>query len=287
MRPLGIAVCAGALALVATVPAAGRSLDLRYGQGFRAAGTRAACSYGGSAESPLLECGLRGRTARVLPGTVAVLYEEGVVDLLQRTLSGGSSVLAEFLQPAAQPAAQGPAAPTRTFSLSVGDVVAVAGTDVSCSVVRRHVVGIRCARVDPATRKLVPRSVVATLSEANVSVSRVDPRGRPHVVSYLREPRLPAPAAVARAEGSLRLALRDLRRLRSVYRGYSRSGYRRARSALEAIAADLAADRYVSACLRFTPLLLRGFYLPRGAVLHGPGRRYLVEVQRLERSLCG
>jgi hypothetical protein len=287
VRPLGIVVCVATLVLVATVPAAGRSLDLRYGQGFRVAGTRAACSYGGSAESPLLQCGLRGRTTRVLPGTIAVLYEEGVVDLLQRTLSGSSSVVAEFLQPAASQPGRPRPAPARTFSLSVGDVVAVAGTDVSCSVVRRDAVGIRCARVEPRTWRLVPLSLVVTVSEADVRVARVDPAGQPHTVFSLREPPLPAPATVVRAERSLRLALRDLRRLRSVYRGYSRRRYLRARSSLAAIAADLAGDRYVSACRRFTPLLLRGFYLPRGAVLHDPGRSYVVFVERIERAVCG
>jgi hypothetical protein len=286
VRPRRAVACVAALALATVLPGSGHGLDLRSGQGFRAAGTRVACSYG-EAEEPLLACGLRGRTTSVLRGTISVVYGEGVVDLLQRTLTGASSVVAEFPQPAASPAVPPRPAPARTFSLSVGDVVAVAGTDVSCSVVRRDVVGIRCARVEPRTWRLVPRSVVVTLSEADVRVARVDPSGRPHTVFSLRQPPLPTPAAVVRAERSLRLALRDLRRLRSVYRGYSRRRYLRARSGLAAIAADLAGDRYVSACRRFTPLLLSGFYLPRGAVLHDPGRRYLVVLGRVERELCG
>jgi hypothetical protein len=286
VRPRRAAASFVALALAAALPGSGRGLDLRAGQGFRAAGTRVACSYG-AADEPLLTCGLRGRTTSVLRGTISAVYEEGAVDLVQRTLSGGSSVVAEFLQPAATPAGRPRPAPARTFSLSVGEVVAVAGTDVSCSVVRRDVVGIRCARVEPRTWRLVPRSLVVTLSEADVRVARVDPAGRPHALFSLRQPPLPAPAAVVRAERSLRLALRDLGRLRSVYRGYSRRRYLRARSGLAAIAADLAGDRYISACRRFPPLLLRGFYLPRGAVLHDPARSYVVFVQRIERALCG
>ena len=73
--------------------------------------------------------------------------------------------------------------------------------------------------------------------------------------------------------------------LRRVYHG-SRRGYLTARAGFDAIDDELGSERYISACLKFTPLLYNGFYLPPRSVSYGPGHRYLAWVERIERGLC-
>jgi hypothetical protein len=288
-RGLVALLCGGVLVLAVSASAAPPKLALRMGQAFRVAGTRVGCWVVGPAASPSITCGLWGRTTRIVPGTLAIRTGDDAVDVYQRQLDGELAVLSELPQPPS-PAPPSPPAPKPArrspATLGAGDVATLAGTDVSCEVVERGTLGVRCSRRDPQTGELVPVSALATVTEASALALRVNQRGEPSTIFYDRQPFIPSAATVTRGLRALSRAERGLARIRRIYHGSLR-GYRRARKSFRVIESDLRHDRYIEACLEFTPLLYNGFYLPRRAVLGGAGRRYLASVRRVERALCG
>jgi hypothetical protein len=283
-------LCGGLLACAVPAEAASPQLALIPGQAFRVAGTRVGCWVVGPAASPSVACGLWGRTTRIIPGTISIRAGDDAVEVYQRPLKGELSLLRELPQPPlpAPPPATPPTTPepSRTTTLFAGDVANLAGTDLSCSVVRRSGLGARCSRRDPATGQLVAASALATLTERNVLAARVNSRGIPSTAFYQRQPFIPSAAEAARGLRALARAERRLAALRRAYHGTLRA-YRSARRSFRAIENDLRQDRYIAACLKFTPLLYQGFYLPPGSVARGQGHRYLASVRRIERALCG
>jgi hypothetical protein len=277
------------LGLAVPAAAAPRQLELLPGHAFRVAGTRVGCWVTASpVGAPSVECGLWGRTTRIIPGTLAARIGEDAVEVYQRPLEGDLSLRVRLLQPA-PPQESPPPPPTdsaRTTTLYAGDVAAMPGTDLSCAVVRRGGLGARCGRVDQATGTLVPVSALATITEQRALASRVNSRGLPSTIFYQRQPFVPAAATVDRQLRALARAARRLAAIRRAYHG-TRAGYRKAFAAFRAIQADVRHDRFVAACIEFEPLLYNGFYLPRGSVREGPGHWYLHSVRKIEVALCG
>jgi hypothetical protein len=281
----------GCLLLALAVPAAAapRQLELLPGHAFRVAGTRVGCWVTGATGAPSVECGLWGRTTRIIPGTLATRTGEDAAEIYQRPLEGDLSLRVQLLQP---PPAQPPPPPppaldsARTTTLFEGDRAALAGTDLSCAVVRRGGLGARCERVDPATGALVPASALVTVTEQSALALRVNAKGVPSTVFYQRQPFIPSAATVDR---QLRALARAMRRLGAITRAYhgTRAGYRKALTSFRAIQDDVRHDRYLAACLKFDPLLYNGFYLPRGSVSDGAGHLYLHSVRKIEAALCG
>jgi hypothetical protein len=276
------------LGLAVPAAAAPRQLELLPGHAFRVAGTRVGCWVIAPAGAPSVECGLWGRTTRIVPGTLAARIGEDAVEVYQRPLEGDLSLRVQLLQPAPPPESPPPpsADSARTTTLFAGDVAAMPGTDLSCAVVRRGGLGARCGRVDPATGTLVPVSALVTITEQSALASRVNSRGLPSTIFYQRQPFVPSAATVDR---QLRALARATRRLAAISRAYhgTRAGYRKALASFRAIRADVRHDRYVAACLKFEPLLYNGFYLPRGSVREGAGHWYLHSVRKIVSALCG
>jgi hypothetical protein len=290
MRFASFALLAGLL-LALAVPAAGapRQLELLPGHSFRVAGTRVGCwvtTQGGAAE---VECGLWGRTTRIIPGTLSVRSAEDAVEVYQRPLEGELSLRVRLLQPAPPGSPPPPSTatePSRTTTLFEGDVAKLPGTDLSCAVVRRDELGARCGRVDPATGAFVASSAVVTVTEANALAARVNANGIPSTVFYQRQPFIPSPHVVELELRALVHAERRLAEIRRLYHG-TLSGYRKARAAFRVIRDDVRHDRYIAACLKFSPLLYNSFYLPHGSLSDGPGHWYLHSVRRIQAALCG
>jgi hypothetical protein len=277
----------GALAVPAG--ATPRQLELLPGHSFRVAGTRVGCWVTAPAEQPSVECGLWGRTTRIIPGTLATRTGEDAVDVYQRPLDGDLSLRVHLLQPA-PPEPAPPPSPVgdsaRTTTLSEGEVAKLSGTDLSCAVVWRGGLGARCGRVDPATGVFVASSALVTVTQESALAARVNPRGLPSTVFYQRQPFIPSVETVDTGLRELTHAKRRLAAIRRAYHG-TRSGYRKARATFEAIQSDLRHDRYLAACLKFGPLLYNSFYLPRGSVNEGAGHWYLHSVRRIQTALCG
>jgi hypothetical protein len=290
MRLRRLALLAGLiLALAVPAGAAQRQLELLPGHSFRVAGTRVGCWVAAVGDAAGVECGLWGRTTRIIPGTLSVQTGEDAVEVYQRPLEGEPSLRARLLQPATTEPASPPSAPgepSRTTTLFVGDVAKLPGTDLSCVVVRRNALGARCGRVDPATGAFVASSAVVTVTEESALAARVNPRGIPSTVFYQRQPFIPSPVTVDIQLRALAHAERRLAAIRRATHG-TRSGYRRARAALRAIQADVRHDRYIAACVKFSPLLYNSFYLPRGSLNDGAGHWYLHSVRRIQAALCG
>jgi hypothetical protein len=272
------------------VPAAAapRQLELLPGHAFRVAGTRVGCWVATSAGSPGVECGLWGRTTRIIPGTLATRTGEDTVEVYQRPLEGELSVRVQLLQPRPpEPPPPPPLGdPPRMTTLSEGDVAAMPGTDLSCEVIRRGGLGVRCGLVDPSTGGLVPISALATITEQSALALRVNADGLPDTIFYQRQPFLPTAETVVR---ELRALARAIRRLPAITRAYhgTRAGYRKALAGLRAIQDDVRHDRYLAACLKFEPLLYNSFYLRPGSLTDGAGHRYLHSVRRIQVALCG
>ena len=285
-----IALLAGLLgALAVPAGATPRQLDLLPGHSFRVAGTRVGCWVTAPAEQPSVECGLWGRTTRIIPGTLASRTGEDAVDLYQRPLDGELSLRVRLLQPAPPgpaPPPSPPGDPARTTTLSEGEVAKLPGTDLSCAVVWRGGLGARCGRVDLATGAFVASSALVTVTQENALAARVNPRGLPSTVFYQRQPFIPSVETVDRGLRELAHAERRLAAIRRAYHG-TKSGYRKARATFDAIQADLRHDRYLAACPKFAPLLYNSFYLPRGSVNEGAGHWYLHSVRRIQVALCG
>jgi hypothetical protein len=277
------------LALAVPAGAAPRQLELLPGHSFRVAGTRVGCWVSTAAGVADVECGLWGRTTRIIPGTLSVRTGEDAVDVYQRPLEGEPSLRVHLLQPSPSGPAPPPssvAEPARTTTLFEGDVAKLPGTDLSCAVVRRDELGARCGRVDPATGAFVASSALVTVTERNALAARVNSRGIPSTVFYQRQPFIPSPSTVDVELRALVQAERRLAELRRVYRG-TRSGSRKARAAFRAIQDDVRHDRYIAACLKFSPLLYNSFYLPHGSLTDGAGHWYLHSVRRIQAALCG
>ena len=269
--------------------AAQRQLELLPGHSFRVAGTRVGCWVTTAGDAAGVECGLWGRTTRIIPGTLSVRTEEDSAEVYQRPLEGEPSLRARLLQPAPPGPASPPSAagePSRTTTLFEGDIAKLPGTDLSCAVVRRNALGARCGRVDPATGAFIASSAVVTVTGESALAARVNPRGIPSTVFYQRQPFIPSPYTV---DLQLRALTQAERRLAAIHRAYhgTRSGYRRARAAFRAIQADARHDRYIAACVKFSPLLYNSFYLPRGSLHDGAGHWYLHSVRRIQAALCG
>src|SRR5437660_8038560 len=133
MRLRRLAILAG-LILALTVPAgaAPRQLELLPGHSFRVAGTRVGCWVSTTGEATGVECGLWGRTTRIIPGTLSVRAGEDAVEVYQRPLEGELSLRARLLQPAPPGPASPPSTvgePSRTTTLFEGDVAKLPGTD--------------------------------------------------------------------------------------------------------------------------------------------------------------
>jgi hypothetical protein len=286
---LVVSVAGLLLALAVPAGAAQRQLELLPGHSFRVAGTRVGCWVTATGGVASVECGLWGRTTRIIPGTLSVRTREDAVEVYQRPLEGEPSLRARLLQPAPPGPAPPPSAvaePSRTTTLFEGDVAKLPGTDLSCAVVRRDELGARCGRVDPATGAFVASSALVTVTEANALAARVNSKGLPSTIFYQHQPFLPSRHVVAVELRDLGRAEHRLAAIRRAYHG-TQSGYRRARAAFRAIADDVRHDRYIAACPRFSPLLYNGFYLPRGSVSHGAGHLYLHSVRRIQTALCG
>jgi len=284
-------VLLAALVLVLAVPAgaAQRQLELLPGHSFRVAGTRVGCWVSAPAAVPTVECGLWGRTTRIIPGTLSVRTAEDAVEVYQRPLEGEPSLRVRLLQPAPPGPAPPPstvAEPARTTTLFEGDVAKLPGTDLSCAVVRRNELGARCGRVDPATGIFVAASALVTVTAHGAFAARVNAKGLPSDVFYQRQPFIPSASTV---DVELRALARAERRLASIRRTYhgTLSGYRKALAAFRAIEADVRHDRYIAACTKFSPLFYNSFYLPRGSLNHGAGHLYLHSVRRIQTALCG
>jgi hypothetical protein len=276
------------LALALPAAAAPPQLELLPGHSFRVAGTRVGCWVTAPVGSPSVECGLWGRTTRIIPGTLATRIGEDAVEVYQRPLDGELSLRVQLLQP--PPPEPPPPSPTgepaRTTTLFEGDVAKLPGTDLTCAVIRRGGLGARCGRVDAATGALVAASALGTVTEASALAARVNPKGLPSTVFYQRQPFIPS---VETVDQELRALARAERRLAAISHAYhgTRQGYRKARAVFRAIQADVRHDRYVAACLKFAPLLYNSFYLPRGSLNDGAGHWYLHSVRRIESALCG
>jgi hypothetical protein len=277
------------LALAMPVGAAQRQLELRPGHSFRVAGTRVGCWVTPTGRAASVECGLWGRTTRIIPGTLSVRMGEDAAEVYQRPLEGDPSLRARLFQPA-PPAPSSPPStlgdPSRTTTLFEGDVAKLPGTDLSCAVVRRDELGARCGRVDPTTGAFVASSALVTVTETSVLAARVNSKGIPSTIFYQPQPFLPSPHTVDMELRALAHAERRLATIRRAYHG-TRSGYRRARAAFRAIQADVRLDRYIAACVKFSPLLYNSFYLPRGSLNDGAGHWYLHSVRRIQAALCG
>jgi hypothetical protein len=290
MRLRRLAILAGLnLALAVPAGAAPRQLELLPGHSFRVAGTRVGCWVSTAGDAAGVECGLWGRTTRIIPGTLSVRTGEDAVEVYQRPLEGELSLRARLLQPAAAGPVSPPSAlgePSRTTTLFEGDVAKLPGTDLSCAVVRRDELGARCGRVDPATGAFVASSALVTVTEERALAARVNPRGIPSTVFYQGQPFIPSPKTVDVELRALAHAERRLAAIRRAYHG-TRSGYRRAREAFRAIQVDVRHDRYIAACVKFSPLLYNSFYLPRGSLNDGAGHWYLHSVRRIQAALCG
>lgn len=290
MRLRRLVLLAGLIfALAAPAGASQRQVELLPGHSFRVAGTRVGCWVTTTGGTPGVECGLWGRTTRIIPGTLSVQEGEDSAEVYQRPLEGDLSLRAHLRQPAPPAPATPPSAvarPSRTTTLFEGDVAKLPGTDLSCSVVRRNELGARCGRVDSATGAFVASSALVTVTEESALAARVNARGIPSSVFYQRQPFIPSPETV---DAALRALVRAEHRLAAIRRAYhgTRSGYRRARAAFRAIRADVRHDRYIAACVEFSPLLYDSFYLPRGSLNHGTGHLYLHSVRRIQRALCG
>jgi hypothetical protein len=277
------------LALAVPAAAAPRQLELLPGHSFRVVGTRVGCWVSAPAGAADVECGLWGRTTRIIPGTLSVRAGEDAADVYQRPLEGEPSLRVHLRQPAPPGPAPPPssvAGPARTTTLFEGDVAKLPGTDLSCAVVRRGELGARCGRVDPATGAFVASSAVVTVTEANALAARVNAKGIPSSVFYQHQPFIPTPSTVDVELRALVHAKRQLAQIRRVYHG-TRSGYRKARAVLRAIQDDLRHDRYIEGCLKFSPLLYNSFYLPHGSLNDGAGHWYLHSVRRIQAALCG
>jgi hypothetical protein len=285
-----LAVLVGALAVPAG--ATPRQLELLPGHSFRVAGTRVGCwvvTASAPAAQPSVECGLWGRTTRIIPGTLASRTGEDAAEVYQRPLDGELSLRVRLVQPVPPGPAGAPPPigdPARTTTLSEGEVAKLAGTDLSCAVIWRGELGARCGRVDPGTGVFVASSALVTVTQQSALAARVNPRGLPSTIFYQRQPFIPSVETVDRALRELAHAERRLAALRRAYHG-TRSGYRKARATFEAIQADLRHDRYLAACPKFSPLLYNSFYLPRGSVNEGAGHWYLHSVRRIQTALCG
>jgi hypothetical protein len=290
MRSRRLALLAGLiLALAVPAGAAQRQLELLPGHSFRVAGTRVGCWVTAVDGAASVDCGLWGRTTRIIPGTLSVRTGEDAVDVFQRPLEGEPSLRAHLLQPPAPGPSPPPSAvgePSRTTTLFEGDVAKLPGTDLSCAVVRRDELGARCGRVDPATGAFVASSALVTVTEDSAFAARVNSKGIPSTVFYQPQPFIPSPVTVDTQLRALAHAERRLAAIRRAYHG-TRSGYRRARAALRSIQADVRHDRYIAACVKFPPLLYNSFYLPRGSLNDGAGHWYLHSVRRIQTALCG
>ena len=282
-------VAAILLALAVPAGAAQRQLELLPGHSFRVAGTRVGCWVADTGGAANVECGLWGRTTRIIPGTLSVRTGEDAVDVYQRPLEGDPSLRARLPQPAPSAPSSPPSTagePARTTTLFEGDVAKLPGTDLSCAVVRRDDLGARCGRVDPATGAFVASSALVTVTEASALAARVTSKGSPSTIFYQPQPFLPSPRTVEVQLRALRRAEHRLAAIRRAYHG-TRSGYRKARAAFRAIRDDVRHDRYIAACVKFSPLLYDSFYLPRGSLNQGAGHLYLHSVRRIQAALCG
>jgi hypothetical protein len=291
MRFGSFALLAGLLlALAVPAAAAPRQLELLPGHSFRVAGTRVGCWVTAEDGAASVECGLWGRTTRIIPGTLAVRTGEDMVEVYQRPLEGEPSLRVHLLQPtppgSPPPPPSAVAEPSRTTTLFEGDVAKLSGTDLSCAVVRRNELGARCGRIDPATGTFVASSALVTVTGQSALAARVNPKGIPSTVFYQRQPFIPSPYVVGLELRALAHAERRLADIRRIYHG-TRSGYRKARAAFLAIQDDVRHDRYIAACVKFSPLLYNSFYLPRGSLDDGPGHWYLHSVRRIQAALCG
>jgi len=290
MRLLRLALLAGLiLALAVPAGASQRQLELLPGHSFRVAGTRVGCWVSATGGTSGVECGLWGRTTRIIPGTLSVRTSEDAAEVYQRPLEGDLSLRARLRQPAPPGPATPPSTvgePSRTTTLFEGDVAKLPGTDLSCAVVRRNGLGARCGRVDSATGAFVASSALVTVTEESALAARVNPHGIPSSVFYQRQPFIPSPETVDLELRALARAEHRLAAIRRAYHG-TQSGYRRARAALRAIQADVRHDRYIAACGEFSPLLYNSFYLPRGSLNRGAGHWYLHSVRRIQTALCG
>jgi hypothetical protein len=290
MRFASFALLAGLLlALAVPAAAAPRQLELLPGHSFRVSGTRVGCWVTAQSGAAGVECGLWGRTTRIIPGTLSVRSAEDAVEVYQRPLEGELSLRVHLLQPAppgSPPPSSTVTESSRTTTLFEGDVARLPGTDLSCAVVRRDELGARCGRVDPATGAFVASSAIVTVTDANALAARVNAKGIPSTVFYQRQPFIPSPHVVEVELRALAHAERRLAEIRRTYHG-TRSGYRKARAAFRAIQDDVRHDRYIAACVKFSPLLYNSFYLPRGSVSDGAGHWYLHSVRKIQAALCG
>ena len=284
MRFRRVAFLAGLLlALAVPAGAAPPQLELLPGHSFRVAGTRVGCWVTAPVGPPSVECGLWGRTTRIIPGTLATRTGEEAVEVYQRPLEGELSLRVQLLQPSppeTAPPASSVGNPSRTTTLFEGDVAKLAGTDLSCAVILRGDLGARCGRVDPASGAFVASSALVTVTEESALAARVNSRGIPSTVFYQRQPFIPSVETVDQELRALARAERRLAAIRRAYHG-TRSGYLKARAAFRAIQADVRHDRYIAACVKFAPLLYNSFYLPGGSLNDGAGHWYLHSV------LCG
>ena len=100
MRLRRLAILAG-LILALTVPAgaAPRQPELLPGHSFRVAGTRVGCWVSATGGTSGAECGLWGRTTRIIPGTLSVRTSEDAAEVYQRPLEGDLSLRARLRQP--------------------------------------------------------------------------------------------------------------------------------------------------------------------------------------------
>ena len=290
MRFRRVAFLAGLLlALAVPAGAAPPQLELLPGHSFRVAGTRVGCWVTAPVGPPSVECGLWGRTTRIIPGTLATRTGEEAVEVYQRPLEGELSLRVQLLQPSppeTAPPASSVGNPSRTTTLFEGDVAKLAGTDLSCAVILRGDLGARCGRVDPASGAFVASSALVTVTEESALAARVNSKGIPSTVFYQRQPFIPSVETVDQELRALARAERRLAAIRRAYHG-TRSGYLKARAAFRAIQADVRHDRYIAACVKFAPLLYNSFYLPGSSLNDGAGHWYLHSVRRIQAALCG
>src|SRR5437667_7533657 len=140
MRLRRVAYLAGLiLALAVPAGAAPRQLELLPGHSFRVAGTRVGCWVSTTGDAAGVECGLWGRTTRIIPGTLSVRTGEDAVEVYQRPLEGELSLRVQLPQPPAPQPSSPPPPPldsSRMTTLVEGDVAALPGTDLTCAVIR-------------------------------------------------------------------------------------------------------------------------------------------------------
>ena len=280
---LALFVCCAIAALLP--PPAGAALyELQPGQAFTVAGTREGCASQSTPTQPLLTCSLWGRTTRVIPGTLYFEFGPTVADVFQRTLDGSSGLLREYPQPAqAVPPQPATAAEPLVFVVGAGDGISVAGTDVDCVVAKRSGdLGVTCRKLEAGTGLPLSTSVAVTLSGLAVTASRIRADRSGSTTFALAQPFVPTPRTVARQQRALRAAMERLGAIRRSDRAYGAGRYGAPRSGLLGIAADLAHDRFVAACLRFDPLLYAGFNLPRGHTR----LLFVRRMRKIDRALC-